>query len=138
LPSFERCPQSPQLADDFVGIVINLPESIMLAGNLALPVHGGFQMPKDEADAIPGGPFRAIVLLLVGTPGYHPFSFNAAGQAIMLEPEATPAGLVRGYFNVDAFQMARVRPWAGRFFVSAYLEDHRTASHAVEISGDKK
>lgn len=136
LPSFEPLAESPKLADDFVGIALTFPKAIDLAAEPALPVFGAFQLSDKAVAALPGqDPFRAVVVLLIDTNGYQPYSFNPAGKSIMLERAKSPQGMFRGYFNVDAFRMARTQPRPGQFFVSAYLDVYRSPSLPVDVTG---
>ncbi len=130
-PSYERCDFSPAIDAAAEGIVLTAPP--ILEESTSLPLCGVFQIKTEMAQTIAGGnPHRAVAVLIVDTSGYHPYAFSAAGKAILFEPAYSPAGFYRGYFNVDAFQMARIPPHSGRFFVSAYLGRLQSVPFAVE------
>ena len=138
LPNFDRCAQSPPVEDDFQGVRVVLPEKVDLSKDPSLPMFGAFQIPDEVAEAIPGGsPHRALVMLIVNTNGYHPYSSSVAGQAILFERAEAPEGMFRGYFNVDVFPTAQLKPQADRFFVSVYLDQFQSQPAAVVVEDGK-
>lgn len=135
LPVFERTADSPELAADFEGIVINVPREVRVAAHTALPLSGAFQVTAEALDALPRrDPFAALTVLLIQGSTHRSVAFRPARSAIRLEPESRPGGRVRGDFHVDAFEMANVAPAPGRWFVSAWLGDLRSESIPFEVT----
>lgn len=132
LPSYERCAKSPEIPSAFEGVIIELAR--IPDGPPNIVIHGAFQLPASEVEEMSVNPYRAVVVHLVDTAGFHPYCFSAAGRAIMLEPIDSPPGYYRGYFNVEAFEMAEIPRRAGTFFVSAYLNMRQAAPIAVTVN----
>jgi hypothetical protein len=133
LPSFVQHRGSPAMAGGFVGVAIRASREIRADEPDPLKVYGGFQIPVEEAKRLPSGdPFQALVLLLIHSETATSGCGKVLGNAILIEPAPSPKGVVRGFFNVDAFAVVKLPPRAGSYVVSAYLDRYRSDAVATK------
>jgi len=139
--TFEKSDCSPELDDDFRGMVIAVPETIVMKGDYAFPVCGSYQVASEFY-----GQFESfsnqLVVVAVDASTHTPYS------ATLLDPEFEPGvyeddefdeddvlpSQLTGWFNVNLFDYLDGLPRkTGTFHVYAMVGDLKSNVCNVEV-----
>ena len=135
LPWFDSTPHHPKLADGALGIALWVPERISLERSKnRVPVFGTVRLSAAELKDLAiedGHPIRAAVLGLVTDGFYDPHVGNVMGQAPLFPPQT--GVMVSGQFAVDLFEVVRVKPSRGRYFVFGSVGSWTVGAFPIEV-----
>jgi hypothetical protein len=116
---FLRNDASPTLESSFSGVVIRVDARSSLGQMQRLMLHGAYQVSVDSAREIKAIPLQRALVVTV-TSGLVYRSFNAVGDGFTFDDDEHAAGgLVRGYFNVDILDRARIGLYGSGFILAS-------------------
>jgi hypothetical protein len=126
LPRYRKHEKSPNVGPAGGIAVYSAP---VASGVFA--VHGAFAVPAARAARFPGHILNAAVLLLRGP---YPATWSVGSGELLFADDATvDGGLIRGYFNVDLFDVFNLMLEPNLYRVSASIFEHISEIVSVEV-----
>jgi hypothetical protein len=120
--SSPRLPKSP-------GVVIVSPAQATARGGLVL--HGAFNVPHAEADAL-GRPVHRAVVLVIQRGEYYNVATPFREHVLFADDEVAASGGVGGYFHIDVFEQ-QGGPVPGYYHLLVSIGEHVSVVHEVSV-----
>ncbi len=118
-PNTTKLPSSPKFSEEFIGVLIDANEKISIGDDLI--IHGGFQLPKEEADKIAYHIHNGLVTV-VSIP--LNIAFNPFMNHVLFEDDVEEIGWKKkGYFNINIFESLGVNN-LGEYYLLVSLDHY--------------
>lgn len=124
----ERDSSSPRLPKQ-PGVVIAGPAQATARGGLVL--HGAFNLPHAEADAL-GHPSHRAVVLVIQRGEYQNVATPFREHVLFVDDEVAASGGVGGYFHIDVFEQ-QGGPVPGHYHLLVSVGEQVSAVHEVSV-----
>jgi hypothetical protein len=125
----ERDSSSPRLPKK-PGVILAGPAQAKTSGPLVL--HGAFNLPHAEADAL-GHPVHRAVVLVIQRGAYYNIATPFREHVLFPDDEVAASGGVGGYFHVDVFEQ-QGGPVPGYYHLLVSIGEHVSAVHEVQVT----
>jgi hypothetical protein len=132
LPSYSPHPNTPIIeVGPTGGIAIASPE----VATDVFAVHGAFAVPAERAGSFHGHLLRAAVLLLRGP---YPATWSVGtGELLFSDDLVEDGSLVRGYFNLDLFEIFNLMTEPNMYRLSVSIFENVSNIVTVEVRPER-
>ena len=118
-PNLLKMNESPPISEA-TGIGLRASETVLIRESGMLPVHGVLRTRRESAQHL----IQSMILVVCYGRLHIPYTGHPFKDVIAFEDDMIPCGGedVCFYFNVDAFQVCRLKPTPGTYYVNASTE----------------